>query len=87
MTMILPVDYFHFNYIVISHNFHFFSNKKKFGFLSSVRLSLLNGKDEESAGINGSSISPSSCYVSWKQSLPHVLVATIASFLFGYHLG
>ncbi|CAK9174583.1 unnamed protein product [Ilex paraguariensis] len=24
---------------------------------------------------------------SWKRSLPHVLVATISSFLFGYHLG
>lgn len=23
----------------------------------------------------------------WKCSLPHVLVATISSFLFGYHLG
>ncbi|ONK55611.1 uncharacterized protein A4U43_UnF1090 [Asparagus officinalis] len=28
-----------------------------------------------------------SSYYSWKQSLPHVLVATISSFLFGYHLG
>lgn len=54
---------------------------------SSVRLSLFNGMDEESANINGSSISPSSSCVSWKQSLPHVLVATISSFLFGYHLG
>lgn len=26
-------------------------------------------------------------YPSWKHSLPHVLVATISSFLFGYHLG
>lgn len=24
---------------------------------------------------------------SWRRSLPHVLVATISSFLFGYHLG
>ena len=26
-------------------------------------------------------------YPSWKRSLPHVIVATLASFLFGYHLG
>ncbi|KAJ6794126.1 putative plastidic glucose transporter 2 [Iris pallida] len=43
---------------------------------SSVRL--LNGTEEE-AGANGSP--------SWKLSLPHVLVATISPFLFGYHLG
>lgn len=24
---------------------------------------------------------------SWRLSLPHVLVATISSFLFGYHVG
>lgn len=24
---------------------------------------------------------------SWKRPLPHVLVATLSSFLFGYHLG
>lgn len=24
---------------------------------------------------------------SWKRSLPHVLVATLTAFLFGYHIG
>uniref|UniRef100_A0A7N2LP93 Major facilitator superfamily (MFS) profile domain-containing protein n=1 Tax=Quercus lobata TaxID=97700 RepID=A0A7N2LP93_QUELO len=38
---------------------------------SSVRL--LNGKDIGNP--------------SWKRSLPHILVATISSFLYGYHLG
>lgn len=36
---------------------------------------LENGMDKESSN------------PSWKLSFPHVLVATISSFLFGYHLG
>lgn len=41
-------------------------------------VGLLNGMEDDT-GDNGNP--------SWKLSLPHVLVATISSFLFGYHLG
>ncbi|XP_023527528.1 probable plastidic glucose transporter 3 isoform X2 [Cucurbita pepo subsp. pepo] len=37
------------------------------------------GKQESPVRLTG--------YPSWKRSLPHVIVATLASFLFGYHLG
>lgn len=37
------------------------------------------GKQESSVRHTG--------YPSWRRSLPHVVVATLASFLFGYHLG
>ncbi|XP_038895248.1 probable plastidic glucose transporter 3 isoform X2 [Benincasa hispida] len=37
------------------------------------------GKQENSVRYTG--------YPSWRRSLPHVVVATLASFLFGYHLG
>lgn len=33
------------------------------------------------------SMSPETSGPSWRRSLPHVVVATITSFLFGYHTG
>ncbi|KAK9705958.1 hypothetical protein RND81_07G095300 [Saponaria officinalis] len=42
---------------------------------------------EENLGILRDDTWQESTNPSWKRSLPHVLVATISSFLFGYHLG
>ncbi|XP_028806545.1 probable plastidic glucose transporter 2 [Neltuma alba] len=42
---------------------------------------------EENSALVDNSLDKESSTPSWKLSLPHVLVATIASFLFGYHLG
>ncbi|XP_050379261.1 probable plastidic glucose transporter 2 [Argentina anserina] len=42
---------------------------------------------EDNSALLQNSIVPELSNPSWKLSLPHVLVATISSFLFGYHLG
>lgn len=50
----------------------------------------LNGYDydrEALLGLSQSGLPKDISNPSWKRSLPHVLVATISSFLFGYHLG
>ncbi|XP_047958710.1 probable plastidic glucose transporter 2 [Salvia hispanica] len=47
----------------------------------------LNGYDYDREGLLGYSHSGQTSNPSWKRPLPHVLVATISSFLFGYHLG
>ncbi|XP_057773106.1 probable plastidic glucose transporter 2 isoform X2 [Salvia miltiorrhiza] len=47
----------------------------------------LNGYDYDREGLLGHSQSGHISNPSWKRPLPHVLVATISSFLFGYHLG
>ncbi|ONK80425.1 uncharacterized protein A4U43_C01F17590 [Asparagus officinalis] len=52
--------------------------------VSSARSYLSNEMKGEEDGIGENN---NSSHYSWKQSLPHVLVATISSFLFGYHLG
>ncbi|KAL1538338.1 putative plastidic glucose transporter 2 [Salvia divinorum] len=47
----------------------------------------LNGYDYSREGLLGYSHSGHISNPSWKRPLPHILVATISSFLFGYHLG
>lgn len=50
----------------------------------------LNGYDYDREGLLGlsqSGLSKDISNPSWKRPLPHILVATISSFLFGYHLG
>ncbi|KAG8379971.1 hypothetical protein BUALT_Bualt07G0145000 [Buddleja alternifolia] len=48
----------------------------------------LNGFDrEENLGRSHGGVWKENGNPSWKRSLPHVLVATLSSFLFGYHLG
>ncbi|KAI9119245.1 hypothetical protein K1719_009920 [Acacia pycnantha] len=42
---------------------------------------------EENSALVDNSLDKESSNPSWKLALPHVLVATISSFLFGYHLG
>lgn len=46
-----------------------------------------NTVDKENSALLQNSMGQESMNPSWKLSLPHVLVATTASFLFGYHLG
>uniref|UniRef100_A0A2P2JAD6 Putative plastidic glucose transporter 3 n=1 Tax=Rhizophora mucronata TaxID=61149 RepID=A0A2P2JAD6_RHIMU len=45
----------------------------------------INAYDKEETSVHGTGKDISN--PSWRHSLPHVLVATISSFLFGYHLG
>lgn len=48
----------------------------------------LNGNaSEDSLGRSPSGVLKEAGLPSWKRPLPHVLVATLSSFLFGYHLG
>ncbi|KAL8458295.1 hypothetical protein ACS0TY_035971 [Phlomoides rotata] len=55
---------------------------------SSSREHIINGFDrEDSLGISQGSVPKDIGNPSWKRPLPHVLVATLSSFLFGYHLG
>ncbi|XP_062148175.1 probable plastidic glucose transporter 2 isoform X2 [Alnus glutinosa] len=42
---------------------------------------------EENSALLQNNMSPETSNPSWRLSLPHVLVATITSFLFGYHIG
>ncbi|XP_041008241.1 probable plastidic glucose transporter 2 isoform X2 [Juglans microcarpa x Juglans regia] len=42
---------------------------------------------EENSALLQSSTSPDTSSPSWRLSFPHVVVATITSFLFGYHMG
>ncbi|XP_035550901.1 probable plastidic glucose transporter 2 isoform X2 [Juglans regia] len=42
---------------------------------------------EENSALLQSSTSPETSSPSWRLSFPHVVVATITSFLFGYHMG
>ncbi|KAF1886179.1 hypothetical protein Lal_00045409 [Lupinus albus] len=42
---------------------------------------------EENSDLLDSSLDKESLNPSWKLSLPHILTATISSFLFGYHIG
>ncbi|KAL7239917.1 hypothetical protein ACSBR2_005727 [Camellia fascicularis] len=46
-----------------------------------------NTGDKENSALLQNSMGQETMNPSWKLSLPHVLVATTASFLFGYHLG
>ncbi|GMP59816.1 hypothetical protein CsSME_00022945 [Camellia sinensis var. sinensis] len=46
-----------------------------------------NTVDKENSALLQNSMGQETMNPSWKLSLPHVLVATTASFLFGYHLG
>ncbi|KAK1583502.1 hypothetical protein Q3G72_024311 [Acer saccharum] len=54
--------------------------------LKTLRIWLLGGKEENEADLQNR-IDMETTNPSWKLSFPHVLVATISSFLFGYHLG
>ncbi|KAL1551529.1 putative plastidic glucose transporter 2 [Salvia divinorum] len=47
----------------------------------------LNGYDYDREGLLGHSQSGRISNPSWQRPLPHILVATISSFLYGYHLG
>ncbi|GAU42959.1 hypothetical protein TSUD_142960 [Trifolium subterraneum] len=47
----------------------------------------MEGDVEENSDLLDISMDKETSNPSWKLSLPHVLVATITSFLFGYHLG
>ncbi|KAL9273683.1 putative plastidic glucose transporter 2, partial [Drosera capensis] len=42
---------------------------------------------EDSTALLQNELLQESTKPSWRRSFPHVLVATISSFLFGYHLG
>ncbi|XP_072093616.1 probable plastidic glucose transporter 2 isoform X2 [Arachis hypogaea] len=42
---------------------------------------------EENSSLLGNGLEKETLNPSWKLSLPHVLVGTLSSFLFGYHLG
>ncbi|KAG2713111.1 hypothetical protein I3760_04G159800 [Carya illinoinensis] len=42
---------------------------------------------EENSALLQSSMAPETSSPSWRLSFPHVVVATITSFLFGYHIG
>lgn len=57
--------------------------------MSKELLDTFDRDDEESAArlLNSLTIEDETSNPSWRPSLPHVCVATLSSFLFGYHLG
>ncbi|KAJ4718102.1 Major facilitator superfamily protein [Melia azedarach] len=84
----LAVDYF----VNLKTNFNRFGMRGRHGDASMYKRGSskdyfdANEKDESSTWMpNG--LGKDMGNPSWRRSLPHVLVATISSFLFGYHLG
>ncbi|GAB2293528.1 hypothetical protein Dimus_027735 [Dionaea muscipula] len=54
--------------------------------ISSKEYLITNGKDDN-ASVRALGIGKEGGIPSWSRSLPHVLVATVSSLLFGYHIG